>query len=186
MWREDIWRDMGTPTTIIMESRRPYNYEKAETLSGWLKRPWPGKLGGCYDIVREYYREYYDRELYDYAAERKFLFHAEYIEAEQARQGGFDTIYTGDVYDDCPISLLEEGDVMIMKLYYDRLEGGYSDKAGRTCNHCGIYVGDGYMLHHPMNQTSRISDLIEHESYFLQHTELVLRLTESKNISNPI
>ena len=141
---------------ITEDTRRPYNYEVAENWKEWVGRPWPEShkdrgLGGCYQIVRDFYKTYYGRDLYDYPSQKKYLFKSEYIEEEQRRQGGF----------------------------YDRLQGGYSWKEGRTCNHCGIYLGDGFMLHHPAWETSRIADLVALQ-YWADNTEVVLRLKDRK------
>jgi cell wall-associated NlpC family hydrolase len=166
------------------DTRRPYNYEVTEDWKEWVGRPWPEShkdrgLGGCYQIVRDFYKTYYGRDLYDYPSQRKYLFKSEYIEEEQRRQGGFETIYQGGIYDETPLDNLEVGDVMIMRLFYDRLQGGYSWKEGRTCNHCGIYLGDGFMLHHPAWETSRIADLVALQ-YWADNTEVVLRLKDRK------
>ena len=70
-----------------------------------------------------------------------------------------------------------------MRLYLDRLEGGYSTKGDRTANHCGIYLGDGFMLHHPAYDKSQVTDLTR-MTHFADNTELVLRLKERK-LLNP-
>ena len=168
------------------DNRRPYNYEVAEDWKEWVGRPWPessrtGGLGGCYQIVREFYEYYYGRCLFDYPSQRKYLFKSEYIEEEVQRQGGGITVYQGSIYDDTPTDILEVGDVLIMRLFYDRLEGGYTWKEGKTCNHCGIYLGDGFMLHHPAHERSCVTDIIR-QDYWAQNIELVLRLRERKNI----
>ena len=168
----------------IEDTRRAYNYEVSEVWKEWVGRPWPHShrdsgLGGCYQIVRDFYKDYYGKDLFDYPGQRKYLFKSEYIEEEQQRQGGFDTIYQGTVYDPTPLDEFEVGDVMIMRLYVDRLQGGYSAKGDRTANHCGIYLGDGYMLHHPAHEPSQVTDLTRHP-YFADNVELVLRLKERK------
>ena len=170
------------------DTRRPYNYEKRKDWEEWCGRPWPASargrsLGGCYEIVREFYQEYYGVTLFDYPGQRKYLFEPQYIEEECQRQGGAITVYKGDIYDPTPTDNLEIGDVMIMRLFYDRLEGGYTWKEGKTCNHCGIYVGDGFMLHHPAHETSRVTDIIR-QDYWAQNVEVVLRLKE-RNLRRP-
>jgi len=166
------------------DTRRAYNYEVSEVWKEWVGRPWPHShrdngLGGCYQIVREFYDEFYGCQLFDYPSERKYLFKSEYIEEEQRRQGGGITVYQGTVYDPTPLIEFEVGDVMIMRLYVDRLEGGYSAKGDRTANHCGIYLGDGFMLHHPAYSSSQVTDLTR-MTHFADNTELVLRLKERK------
>ena len=168
----------------IEDTRRAYNYEVSEVWKEWVGRPWPsayrGKtLGGCYQIVRDFYKEFYGKDLFDYPGQRKYLFKSEYIEEEQQRQGGFDTVYQGTVYDPTPLIDFEVGDVMIMRLYLDRLEGGYSAKGDRSANHCGIYVGDGFILHQPGQEKSQITDLTR-MPHFADNTEVCLRLKERK------
>jgi hypothetical protein len=168
----------------LEDTRRAYNYEVSEVWKEWVDRPWPHShrdhgLGGCYQIVREFYEEFYGCQLFDYPAQRKYLFKSEYIEEEVQRQGGGITVYQGSVYDPTPLNEFELGDVMIMRLYLDRLEGGYSAKGDRTANHCGIYLGDGFMLHHPAYAVSQVTDLTR-MPHFADNTELVLRLKERK------
>jgi len=170
----------------LPDDRRPYNYEVAEVWKEWVGRPWPrafkGKsLGGCYQIVREFYNHYYGRDLFDYPAQRKYLFQPQLIEEEVQRQGGAITVYKGSLWETTPIDNFEVGDVMIMRLFLDRLEGGYSWKEGKTCNHCGIYLGDGFMLHHPAHELSQVTDIIR-QQYWCDNTEVVLRLKHRKNI----
>ena len=168
----------------IEDTRRAYNYEVSEVWKEWVGRPWPsayrGKtLGGCYQIVRDFYKDYYGKDLYDYPGQRKYLFKSEYIEEEQQRQGGFVTVYQGSVYDPTPLLDFEVGDVMIMRLYLDRLQGGYSAKGDRSANHCGIYLGDGFLLHQPGMEKSQITDLTR-MPHFADNTEVTLRLRERK------
>ena len=168
----------------IEDTRRAYNYEVSAAWKEWVGRPWPsayrGKtLGGCYQIVRDFYKDYYGKDLYDYPGQRKYLFKSEYIEEEQQRQGGFVTVYKGSVYDPTPLLDFEVGDVMIMRLYLDRLQGGYSAKGDRSANHCGIYLGDGFLLHQPGMEKSQITDLTR-MPHFADNTEVTLRLKERK------
>jgi|TARA_B100000085_G_C18548469_1_gene514872 hypothetical protein len=168
------------------DHRRPYNYEVAEDWKEWVGRPWPQAfrnraLGGCYQVVRDFYKHYYDRDLFDYPATRKYLFENHLIEEEVQRQGGAITVYKGTLWEPTPIEDMELGDVMIMRLFYDRLEGGYTWKEGKTCNHCGIYLGDGFMLHQPAHEKSQITDIIR-QTYWGDNTEVVLRLRDRKNI----
>ena len=53
---------------------------------------------------------------------------------------------------------LQVDDVILFRLYVNPLEG-HTQHHGRSTNHGGIYLGDGFMLHHPYNATSMIADL---------------------------
>ena len=54
---------------------------------------------------------------------------------------------------------LQVDDVILFRLYVNPLGGSYSAPRGAAPNHGGIYLGDGFMLHHPYNSTSKIADL---------------------------
>ena len=56
-------------------------------------------------------------------------------------------------------STLQVDDVILFRLYVNPLGGSYSAPRGAAPNHGGIYLGDGFMLHHPYNATSMIADL---------------------------
>ena len=49
----------------------------------------------------------------------------------------------------------------MFRLYTNPLGGGYSAPKGRAPNHGGVYLGDGFMLHHPYNGLSEIEDLYD-------------------------
>ncbi|BCV07498.1 MAG: hypothetical protein CM15mL1_2230 [Libanvirus sp.] len=96
-------------------------------------------------------------------------------------------VYEGDR--DVPPPSLDDlmfGDMIVMKLYLNPLQGGYASKDGRMCNHSGIYLGHGYMLHHAWLDPSNIVDIKEVDSYLLRAVELVLRSPHVANYTNPI
>jgi len=143
--------------------------------------PWYDRkaLGGCYQIVRKFFQTEYDVELYDFVSEKKYLFRPEYIQKQSELLGGLTTVYTGEEGKTFDTSILRVGDVMIMRLFLNALEGGYSASGdGLAWNHAGIYLGDDYMLHHPYMCDSTIEDLQADGSWYVEHTQLVLRVDE--------
>lgn len=142
--------------------------------------PWYDKtaLGGCYQIVRKFFQTEYDIELYDFVSEKKYLFRSEYIQEESERLGGITTVYQGKDSETFDPGIMLPGDVMIMRLYLNALQGGYSASGdGLVWNHAGIYLGDDYMLHHPFMCDSTIEDLRNDGSWYISHTELILRVS---------
>jgi cell wall-associated NlpC family hydrolase len=73
-----------------------------------------------------------------------------------------------------PFNRLEIGDLLMMRL---------ANRSGHA-NHIGVYVGNGYMLHHLFNQksvadpltdrwTGRVLDVIRHPDITAKNLELV-------------
>ena len=162
-----------------MQQRLSYD-EVSQKWAKYTGIPWHDKhaiRGGCYGIVRRFYRTEYNIELYDFTSQKKFLYRPEYIQSESERLGGISTVYEGSDGEVFDTSILEPGDVMIMRLFLDPLRGGYSAQGdGRLWNHSGIYLGDDYFLHHPYMCDSSIEDLQGSGSWYVPHTELVLRV----------
>ena len=159
-------------------ARKRYD-EVYEVWKDYIGIPWwreKKAIGGCYDIILKFYKEQFGMELFDYPSEKKYLFKPEYIEAESPRQGGSTVVYTGRNDESFDMNIMEFGDVMIMHLFIDPLGGGYRVDGKRLCNHIGIYLGEGWMLHHPYQCESDIVDLHDDNcSWYLTNTELVLR-----------
>ena len=70
-------------------------------------------------------------------------------------------VYRKDWGGDVDFSDLEQDDILLFRLYVTPLGGGYSAPKGRAPNHGGVYLGNGYMLHHPYNGLSDIDDLYD-------------------------
>lgn len=163
----------------VENTPRPRYSEVWQKWAKYIGLPWHDKraLGGCYEIVRLFYQTEYDIELYDFTSEKKFLFRPEYIQSESERLGGISAVYEGRDGEPFDTSILMPGDVMIMRLFLDPLRGGYSAQGdGRLWNHAGIYLGDNYMLHHPHMCDSSLEDLQMEGKWYINHTELVLRV----------
>ena len=129
-----------------MESR-PTLEQMRKTYEQWVDRPWiKGKMtvGDCYGICMEFYEKWFELNLRDYPKiNKKALFMPEFIADQADRwEDGVIHVYEGD-RDDPPPSQddLQWGDMMVMKLYLNPLQGGYASKDGRMCNHSGIYLG---------------------------------------------
>ena len=176
--------------TTTMESR-PTLAEMNQIYTGWVDRPWykdKMKVGDCYGICMEFYQKQFNLTLRDYPKlHRRALFDPSFIEDQAERlEDGVIHVYTGTCDSEPPpFSDLQYGDMMVMRLHLERLEGGYSSKQDRLCNHSGIYLGHGYMLHHAWLDPSKIVDLTIH-SFYHRMTELVLRSPHAVNYPAPI
>lgn len=175
-----------------MDYERPSMEMMRKTYCQWVDRPWikeKMKVGDCYGICMEFYEKFFDLNLRDYPnINRKALFMPEFIADQADRwEDGVIHVYEGDR--DVPPPSLDDlmfGDMIVMKLYLNPLQGGYASKDGRMCNHSGIYLGHGYMLHHAWLDPSNIVDIKEVDSYLLRAVELVLRSPHVANYTNPI
>ncbi len=55
---------------------------------------------------------------------------------------------------------LRVDDILVLRLYTTPLGGSYSVGGdSRIPNHGGVYLGDGFLLHHPYGDVSQIADL---------------------------
>lgn len=170
---------------------RPTIDQMRDAWSSWVDRPWykdKMKVGDCYGICMEFYDKELGIELRDYPKiHRKALFDPEFIEDQAERlEDGVIHVYAGSCDSDPPpFSDLQYGDMLVMRLHLERLEGGYSSRRGRLCNHSGIYLGHGYMLHHAWLDPSEIVDLTQ-SVWLYRSVELVLRSPHTANIVPPI
>ena len=120
-----------------------------------LDLPWTGRrIYGCYEIIRKYYKHMYDDDLPDFNARGIITFTDEAIE-----EGGAEKLWESEWGEVTDWSTLQVDDVILFRLYVNPLGGSYSAPRGAAPNHGGIYLGDGFMLHHPYNATSMIADL---------------------------
>lgn len=128
-------------------------------------------------MILKFYEEQYGIPLYDYPSEKKYYFKTDYIHS--AAPNGSTIIYQGNNQTSFDHHIMKEGDVIIMRLYIEPLQGGYRNAEGhRLCNHIGIYLEGGYMLHHPYQGQSTIIDLEGDGAMYLSYAELVLRKKE--------
>ena len=131
-----------------------------ETYAHMLGKRWTGnRLFGCYEIIRDYYKEFLGRDLIDFNARKVYQFTDDAINESDG-----EWIYRKDWGCDdggIDLSILKKGDILLFKLYENPLGGGYSTPKNKAPNHGGVYLGDGFMLHHPYNGLSDIEDLLD-------------------------
>jgi cell wall-associated NlpC family hydrolase len=128
----------------------------------------PYKVGrdDCYGLARRWLKDKYGVTLTNYA--RPFGFEEEGLNllTDFFQKEGF-------VIVSVPFNRLEIGDGLIMRL---------ANRSGNP-NHVGVYVGNGYMLHHLYNQksvadplttrwTSRVVDIYRHPDVTAKNQEL--------------
>ena len=120
-----------------------------------IGRPWTGRrIFGCYNIIRDYYRETRGRELAEFNARKVYSFTPEAIEEENG-----EWVYRSEWGDMVDYTDLQKDDILLFRLYTTALGGSYSAPKDRSPNHGGVYLGDGYMLHHPYDELSQLVDL---------------------------
>ena len=143
-----------------MNQREETYFALRETYSHMLGKRWTGnRLFGCYEIIRDYYKEFLGRDLIDFNARKVYQFTDDAITESDGKW-----IYRKDWGCDdggIDLSILEKGDILLFRLYENPLGGGYSAPKNRAPNHGGVYLGDGFMLHHPYNGLSDIEDLLD-------------------------
>ena len=143
-----------------MNQREETYFALRETYSHMLGKRWTGnRLFGCYEIIREWYKEYLGRDLIDFNARKVYQFTDDAINESDGTW-----IYKKDWGCDdggIDLSILEKGDILLFKLYENPLGGGYSTPKNKAPNHGGVYLGNGFMLHHPYNGLSDIEDLLD-------------------------
>lgn len=120
-----------------------------------LDLPWTGRrMYGCYEIIRKYFKWKHDSDLIDFNARGVITFSDDAIE-----EGGAYKVMESEWGEDTDFTTLLTEDIIMFKLYVNPLGGAYSAPRGGAPNHGAVYLGDGYMLHHPYNGKSRLDDL---------------------------
>ena len=144
----------------MMNQRELDYFDIREKYEHLLGKRWTGnRLFGCYEIIREYYKEYLGRDLIDFNARKVYQFTDDAINESDG-----EWIYRKDWGCDdggIDLSILQKGDILLFKLYENPLGGGYSTPKNKAPNHGGVYLGNGFMLHHPYNGLSDIEDLLD-------------------------
>jgi len=117
--------------------------------------PWTGRrIYGCYEIIRKYFKAKYGMKLIDFNKMGVFAFTDEAIEESAAGWA-----YRKEWGDELDFDSLQAEDVLVFLLYTTPLGGAYSAPVGRAPNHGAVYLGNGFMLHHPYDGLSEIADL---------------------------
>lgn len=120
-----------------------------------LGLPWTGRrIYGCYEIIRKYWEYTHGRQLIDFNSRGIISFSDEAIE-----EGGAEWTYKKEWGDELDYTPLQFENILVFKLYTNPLGGSYSAPAGRAPNHGGVYLGNGFMLHHPYDDVSQLADL---------------------------
>ena len=144
----------------MMNQRELDYFDIREKYEHLLGKRWTGnRLFGCYEIIREWYKEYLGRDLIDFNARKVYQFTDDAINESDG-----EWIYRKDWGCDdggIDLSILQKGDILLFKLYENPLGGGYSTPKNKAPNHGGVYLGNGFMLHHPYNGLSDIEDLLD-------------------------
>ena len=143
-----------------MNQRELDYFDIREKYQHLLGKRWTGnRMFGCYEIIREWYKEYLGRDLIDFNARKVYQFTDDAISESDGKW-----IYKKDWGCDdggIDLSILEKGDILLFKLYENPLGGGYSAPKNKAPNHGGVYLGNGFMLHHPYSGLSDIEDLLD-------------------------
>jgi cell wall-associated NlpC family hydrolase len=143
-------------------------YEKYT--AGYEGTPYVVGREDCYGLVRRWMKDKYGLKLTNYA--RPFMFDdsglpllTDHFQAE-----GFQIVSV-------PFNRLDIGDLLLMRL---------ANRSGHA-NHIGVYVGNGYLLHHLFNQksvadpltdrwTGRVLDVIRHPEITQKNLEQMERV----------
>ena len=95
-----------------------------DTYAHLLGKRWTGnRLFGCYEIIREYYKEFLGRDLVDFNARKVYQFTDDAINESDGK-----CIYRKDWGCDdggIDLSILEKNDILLFRLYENPLGGGY-------------------------------------------------------------
>lgn len=117
----------------------------------------------CYELLRRFYKDNFNISLTDYARPNDWWVNEEYefdLYKENYANEGFTAL------DDVPVRDLRIGDVLLIALP----DGRRVSKV--LTNHCAVYVGDGYIIHHRLG---KLSEKILYRSTYKNFTTHVLR-----------
>jgi cell wall-associated NlpC family hydrolase len=129
-------------------------YEKYTV--GYEDIPYVTGRNDCYGLVRKWLRDKYDMKLTNYARPLGWDDDGFNLLSDFFNREGFFIV-------NVPFNRLEIGDLLLMRL---------ANRSGHA-NHIGVFVGNGYMLHHMFGRksvadsltnrwTSRVIDVIRH------------------------
>lgn len=121
-------------------------YEKYT--SGWEGISYVTGRDDCYGLVRKWMKKHYDMQLTNYARPLAWDESGMNLLHDFFDREGFQLIHT-------PLSRLEIGDVLLMRLV------NIKNRHAGVPNHIGVYVGNGYVLHHQYGIKSKADALNE-------------------------
>jgi len=153
-----------------------------EEYADLLGHVWKGnKMYGCYEIIRKYYKWKYDYEMIDFNGRRKLTLFTE----DAIKEQGGKWVYRSEWGDsEIDLSELQQDDVLVFRLYTTALDGSYSVSSRHNLpNHGGVYLGNGFMLHHPYKHHSMIVDL-QNETNSVYLMSCVGALRSGENLDN--
>lgn len=94
----------------------------------------------CYGLVRQYYLTHYGIQLRNYARPIGFDHNGLSLITDNFRKEGFEVIPTFNQRS------LEKGDGILLQI-----------ARGKAVNHVGVFLGNGYFLHHLYGKLSEVS-----------------------------
>jgi cell wall-associated NlpC family hydrolase len=122
----------------------------------------------CYGLGRAFYAQNYGIDLPDMARPENWWDKGTEgldLYMRHFRSLGFDIVH--------PLPReIRVGDVFLMAIYRDNIRKTAIENSGRVANHCGIYVGGGFILHHFF---SRLSERISYTGMWQNFTVATIR-----------
>lgn len=146
----------GLPWLIIgFPSLETYEFAPMGYMAPLIGRVFSHGILDCYSLIRDYYRQELRIELPDFERENEWWLKGQDLYRENFKKAGFSPIAVED---------LRPHDVILMQI-----------SAPKT-NHGAVYLGDGKILHHPMNRLSGRDVFggfwLKHATVFLRHRSL--------------
>ncbi|WCD44162.1 hypothetical protein Lumi_023 [Xylophilus phage Lumi] len=131
-------------------------YEEYKDLLG---RKYVAGENDCYGLVKDYYKKIFDLELTDYARPEGFADFGIDLIVDNLLDEGFQMV-------DVPTPNLMRGDGLLFRV-----------NGSTLTNHVGVYVGNGYFIHHLWNGLSneeamttkwrgRVSSVVRHPDVY--------------------
>lgn len=111
-------------------------------------RPFINGVYDCYGLVRDYYRKNKNTTLLLVEHEIDFYNNNEHLLTDNFKEAGFVEVEKKD---------LKNGDVV------------FGSVLSNIVNHCGIYIGNGLILHHLSGRLSRTEPLVRWEKYITHY-----------------
>lgn len=99
----------------------------------------------CYQLVRSWYKQHYGLEMENYSRPNGLVVQGETVLYKNMEALGFFIDQTA------ALNRLQLGDALIMQV----------NTRGQDANHVGVYVGNGYFLHHMFGRKSEADTLTE-------------------------